>query len=155
MYNKMIEWYNSNTATHDYILVFPVNGILTAFFNHVSDIGTISKRDVASKKNGGKVSVRFSPDKAQRAFIMETAMKTIPLMSVNDFENERQTTRLNKGQFLETIVARNTNGTLSHVSNLDFTKGGDINIGGIEYQIKTLKATFTNETTMENMIARG
>ena len=155
MYNTLCNWYNNNTATHEYILVLPTLDKLVAYFVHETDIGNIAKRDTASKKNGGKTSVRFSPDKMQVEYIKRKASKAIELISVEQFEIERQTTRQNKGQYMETVIARVTRGTLSTKSNLDFTQGGDINIGGVEYQIKTLKATFTNETTMANMIARG
>ena len=155
MFNTLCNWYNKSTATHDYILVLPIESVLTAFFVHEPNIANISKRDTASQKNGGKTSVRFSPDRSQVDYIKRKASKAIQLITTEQFENERTATKLNKGQYMETIIARVTHGTLSTKSNLDFTQGGDINIGGIEYQIKTLKATFTNETTMMNMIARG
>ena len=155
MYNTLVNWYNRNAATHDYILVLPTLGTLVAYFVHESDIGNIAKKDTASKKNGGKTSVRFSPDKTQVEYIKRKASKILELISVEQFEQERTETRANKGQYMETVIARVTQGTLSTKSNLDFTQGGDINIDGVEYQIKTVKATFTNETTMANMVARG
>ena len=45
--------------------------------------------------------------------------------------------------------------TLILMDSVRFDKGGDININGIEYQIKFENATFTNEKSLRKMLERA
>ena len=155
IYNQLINDYNTMTATHDYILAWATKGTITAYIIHETDIANVSVKDTASQKNGGKTSVRFKPNKAQKEYITAKSKTHFTVCTVDDLENGAKTNGKNKGQYLETLIERITKGTLSTIANLDFTKGGDININGTEYQIKLEKATFCNETSISNLKARA
>ena len=60
--------------------------------------------------------------------------------------------RSNRGLALEKLITEYF-GQEWHADSKKFTESGDITINGIEYQIKTHKATFTNETKLRELAA--
>ncbi len=60
--------------------------------------------------------------------------------------------RSNKGLAFEKLVTEYFNQNW-RADSKSFTECGDITINGIEYQIKTHKATFTNETKLRELAA--
>jgi hypothetical protein len=66
------------------------------------------------------------------------------------FETLVEESKYNKGEIFEKLVTENF-GQEWTKDNVPFTKGGDLTVNGIAYQIKFEKATFTNEKTLARL----
>ena len=73
-----------------------------------------------------------------------------PVGTIHDFEN----TKYNKGEIFEKLVTEHF-GQIWTKDNVPFTESGDINVDGVEIQIKFNGATFVTTKTLERIEAEG
>lgn len=153
MHKYLIDTYNRLAYTHSYILGYVANGMV--YGAKVADarpiLPYITCLDCASSKNGGTVQLKYKPNKAQVAVIVETATEIRPICTAEFLENQFRTTKFNRGQIFEALSAEAFGGAQVDRKNSKFTDCGDIIADGIHYQVKFLKATFSDERTLKNL----
>jgi len=151
--NYLIENYNTLAYTHDYVFGYVANGMVYgAIVENAKDLlPYITSLDRASKKNGGTYQLKYKPNKAQVAIIIEKATEIKPICTVDYLEKLNAECRQNRGQIFEILVADVLGGFQSTKKNAKFTDCGDILVGTKHYQVKYLKATFTDERTIKNL----
>lgn len=154
-FNYLIENYNRLAYTHNYVFGFIENHIYYgAVVLECADLlYDICSMDIASSKNGGTKQLKYKPNKAKIALIKERAVAILPICSVEDMERMNAESRQNRGQIFEKLVADNMGGVQSESKTAKFTDCGDIVVKGVHYQVKNLKATFTDERTIGHMLA--
>ena len=126
----------------------PFNGNVYATFTDESVLPYVCCLDKASSKNGGGYSLRYKPNKAQKATLFANSEKTFIVCSVEFFNEMVATTKYNKGEIFEKLVTEYF-GINWEKDNIPFTDGGDVEINGKAFQIKYEKATFTNEKFLQ------
>jgi len=145
---KMLQdTYHKLAATDKYILVYTIGGVVYMTFANADFVNRVTKLDKASRGQG--YALRFCPNKAQKEMLL--AQGATPLCSVALFDYMVNNSKYNKGEIAEKIVTEYF-GQEWKKDNIPFTVAGDINIDGIEYQIKFEKATFTNEKALTNLV---
>ena len=149
MLNYLIENYNKLAGAHHYIWGFTVKCIVYIAVTDETVLPYVCKVDKASR--GAGYALRFKPTVDQKLFLMANAQM---LCSADYFNMAVAESRYNKGEIFEKMVAEKA-GQEWHKDNVPFTKCGDINIDGIEYQIKFENATFTNEKSLRKMLERA
>ena len=142
IFENLLNGYNELSYTTHYILGFQFAGMIYMAYEEEKDLAVLMTLDSASRSQG--YSLRFKPNKAQKAIMMKNA---IALCSVELFEDMVAESKYNKGEIYEKIVTERM-GQVWEKDNVPFTQAGDIEIDGVAYQIKFEKATFTNEKTM-------
>lgn len=149
----MVNEYNRMAFTHSYIFGFSIGGMVYAA--RVMDgrglLPFLTYVDKASGKNGGTYSLKYRPNGKQWAMVTAEAEEVKAICTVEYLENLKANSRKNRGQLFEELVAQAFGGELETKSNLKFTEGGDMNLNGVAYQIKYIKATFTDEKTLMNL----
>ena len=153
--NYLIENYNRLAYTHNYVFGFIENGFYygAVVMNGSNLLYGICSTDIASEKNGGTIQLKYKPNKAKIALIKEQAVAILPICSVDYMEKLNAESKQNRGQIFEKLVADNMGGVQSENKRAKFTECGDIVVDGIHYQVKNVKATFTDERTIRNMLA--
>ena len=142
---SMIQRYNEHAFTHEYIWGFTFKGNVY-MANTSSDVMPfITCLDKASR--GAGYALRFKPNMAQKALLMEGAKV---LCSVAYFNEVYASCEYNRGEVFEKLVTE-FYGQEWEKDNVPFTKDGDITVDGIAYQIKYEKATFCNEKSLANL----
>lgn len=152
--NYLIENYNALAYTHSYIFGYVLEGIVYAakIENAENLLPYITSLDRASSKNGGTIQLKYKPTKSQTALIIEKADEIKAICSVDYLEKTFKASKQNRGQIFETLVAKSFNAIQSEKKNAKFTDCGDIvTKDNIHYQVKYLKATFTDERTLKNL----
>lgn len=151
--NYLLSNYNNLSYTHSYIFGYVANGMVYGAL--VEDargiLPYITCLDCASKKNGGTIQLKYKPNRAQVAIVIESATVIKPICTEAFLENEFRTTKWNRGQIFEALTATVFNGRQAEKKNANFTECGDITVDGLHYQVKYLKATFTDERTLKNL----
>ncbi len=147
MLKMMIDKYNTKAFTHEYIFGFTLNHIVYMVKTNAEILPYILKTDRASRGQG--MSLRFCPTKAQKIRLLSENCVTA-LCSDKYFTEMWKESKYNKGEIFEKLVSEYF-GIKWEKDNIPFTKGGDIEIDGIAYQIKFEKATFTNEKTLARL----
>lgn len=146
--------YYKIAATHNWVLGKPIAGLVyaarveNASLALLNAVTTTSK---ASSKNGGRVAVRFTPNREQWALITTESSEIKAVCTVEFLEQYAKDNGINKGQAFEILACKAWNGTLATKANLKFTEGGDFTIDGKEYQAKYTKATVIDERTLMNL----
>lgn len=146
--------YHRIAATHNLVLGKPIAGLVyaarveNASLALLNAVTTTSK---ASNKNGGRVAVRFVPNRAQWALITTESSEIKTVCTVEFLEHYAKDNGINKGQAFEILACQAWDGTLATRANLKFTEGGDFTIDGREYQAKYTKATVIDERTLMNL----
>lgn len=140
---NMVEQYDHLAYTHEYIFGFRDRGTVYAVFTDSKVLPFICSLDKASRNQG--YALRFCPTKVQKELLKRYDL--IPLCSTEFFNDRVKNGKYNRGEVFEEMISR-----YFHIEwkkdTLPFTKGGDLEIGGIPYQVKFEKATFTNEKTL-------
>lgn len=149
MLNYLIENYNKLAGAHHYIWGFTVKGIVYIAVTDETVLPYVCKLDKASR--GAGYALRFKPTMDQKLFLMVNAQM---LCSADYFNMVVAESRYNKGEIFEKMVTEKA-GQEWHKDNVLFTECGDINIDGIEYQIKFENATFTNEKSLRKILERA
>jgi hypothetical protein len=150
--NYLITAYNELAYTHNYIMGYVAEGMVygARLENAESLLPYITNLDRASKKNGGTLQLKYKPNKNQIALIIEKATEIKAICTVDYLEKLNSECRQNRGQIFETLAAEVFNGKQVEKKNAKFTECGDIVIKERHYQVKYLKATFTDERTIKN-----
>lgn len=148
----LIDSYNRIAFTHSYIFGYVEGGMV--YGAKVADgrkiLPYISCLDCASSKNGGTIQLKYKPNRHQISVIIESAEEIRAICSENFLENEFRSTKFNRGQIFEKLVAETFGGYQVENKSAKFTDCGDIIVDTIHYQVKYLKATFTDERTLRN-----
>lgn len=139
----MFDFYNSNTASHRYVLGFELDGFIYAVDTHCDDVREIAKLDKASRGQGE--SLRFKPC---RTWKVEHRAVAVVLGSADEFASAVANSKYNKGEIFEKWVTEHIFGQVWEKDNLPFWLGGDIVDNGENIQVKYQLATFTNTATM-------
>lgn len=145
LFKDMIDRYNKVAYTHDYIWGFEYKGNIYMAVTDESVMPYVCKLDKASR--GAGYALRFCPTTAQKLLLLPHA--TV-LCSSRYFKETVADSKYNNGEIFEKMVTEHA-GQIWEKDNVPFTDGGDIEIGGIAYQIKYQKATFCNEKSIANL----
>ena len=142
--------------TPDYVFGYAENGMVYAAMVENADeiLPYVTTLDRASSKNGGTYSLKYKPTKAITSILRAHASKVLTICSVEYLESLNATSRQNRGQIFESLVAENLKAETPKAKNAKFTDCGDIIVNGRHYQVKYAKATFTDERTLRNLAAR-
>lgn len=146
IFEKLINFYNERSAAHEYIFGFQFAGNIYMSRVDSSLLPFVMTLDKASRGQG--MSLRFKPNKVQKALLMEKGADC--LCSVDFFMDEVDNSKYNKGEIFEKMVTEYF-GQVWTKDNIPYTEAGDISLNGVEIQIKFEKATFTNEKSMACM----
>lgn len=158
--NYLINTYNKLAYTHSYAFGYTMaNMVYVAIVKDARPIlPYITSLDRASKKNGGTIQLKYKPTKAQKAVLIAHADIIKPVCTVDYLEElyHAEGNKDNRGYLFEILVANLFGWTLNEVKNAKFTTSGDIidTVNNIHYQAKYLKATFTDEKTIHNLLAQ-
>ena len=144
--NYLINGYTELSATDKYIFCFKMANMVYMTITTEDQLPYLMILDKASRGQG--YALRFKPNKAQKALLMQTAT---PLCSVDFFDGLVADSKYNRGEICEKLVTEYF-GQEWKKDNVPFTKAGDITINGKEYQIKYEKATFINEKSLNKML---
>ena len=148
MKKTMIDFYNRNSFTHNYIFGVAFGGKVYAVKATAEALPYLLTVEKASRNAG--LALRFKPNNAQRADLLAMGAKV--LCSVDYFNALVAGSKYNRGEIFEKLVTENY-GQHWEKDNIPFTQAGDIEVNGIAYQIKYEKATFINEAQMLRMQA--
>jgi len=150
IFHNLISFYTNHAYTDNYVFGFTCAGMVYAVTIHHADgiLPYVMTLDKASRGQG--YSLRFKPNKAQKAVLMENG-EVQALCSVEYFNDCVENSIYNRGEIFEKMVTENL-GVEWEKDNVPYTDGGDVEVDGIAYQIKFEKATFTNEKSMGLMM---
>lgn len=146
LFEKMVEFYNSRSFTHEYIIGISFQGNIYMVEITSDLLPFILKLDRASRGNG--YSLRFKPNKAAKALLMSKGATL--LCSVEMFEELVKDSKYNKGEIFEKLVTEFF-GQKWEKDSVPFTDDGDLTVDGIAYQIKFESASFISEKQMMRM----
>lgn len=139
----MIEKYNRNAYTHNYIYGFSMYGNI--YYYILTGLQFI-KLDKQSSKNGGGYSLRYKPTKKEKENIIKSGICKI-LCSEDYFKNVVENSKYNKGEIFEKMITEKY-GQIWEKNNVPFYKGADLTTDNIAYSIKFEKATICTENTL-------
>ena len=143
---KMVTFYNNHAGAHTYIWGFAYDGNIWMVRTGNSALMSALKLDKASR--GAGYALRFKPSKSIKVWLLSKGAEV--LCSEKYFNELLASTKYNRGEVFEKLVTEHY-GQIWTKDNVPFTKCGDINVNGIEIQIKFEKATFINEAQIERM----
>lgn len=143
---KMVEFYNTNAFTHNYIFGFRMNGNIWLVKVTSEILPFVLMLDKASR--GAGYALRFKPNKAVKTLLLSKGAEV--LCSEKLFDELCTSSKYNKGEIFEKLVTE-LNGQEWEKDNVPFTDDGDLTVNGIAWQIKFEKATFINEKQMLRM----
>lgn len=143
LFQNMIDRYNAMSFTHQYIYGFCYQNNVYMVRTDATLMPYILKLDKASR--GAGYSLRFCPTNEQKVLLIGKGAQI--LCSKDFFDETVASTIYNKGEIFEKMITE-FYGQRWEKDNVPFTKGGDLTVNGIAYQLKFEKATFTNEKTL-------
>lgn len=146
LFRKMVEFYNTNAFTHNYIFGFRFNGNIWLVKVTSEILEVVLKLDKASR--GAGYALRFKPNKSIKSYMLSRGAEV--LCSEQLFDDLCDNSKYNKGEIFEKLVTE-VNGQTWEKDNVPFTDDGDLTVDGIAYQIKFEKASFINEKQMLKM----
>lgn len=152
----LVNGYNKLAYTHNYVFGYVECGMVYGAIvkNAASLLDNITTLDRASSKNGGTYSLKYKPNKAMLALIKSKATAIVPIMTEVMLEKMKAESNHNRGQIFEDEVAKVLKAERPKCLNAKFTECGDIIIDFTHYQVKYLKATFTDELTLRRLGGR-
>ena len=144
MRNKIDFWreYNRRAGAHMYIIGFTFKGRVYATICNADLTASVVKLDRASR--GAGLSLRFKPNTTDKLDLFGSAEKVFEVCSAEMFKALVAESKYNKGEIFEMLITEHFGQTWVK-DNVPFTECGDINVDGIEYQIKFEGATFCTE----------
>lgn len=150
---ELVNKYIELAFTDHYIFGYAENHkVFGARVFHADDIlEAITSTDRASQKNGGTLQLKYKPNKNQVEIIKRVSTEIKYICTVEELEEMNANRPQNRGQIFEELVAEKWNGTQNTTKNAKFTDAEDVQIGRYGYQVKYLKATFTDERTLANL----
>ena len=150
LFTTMVNHYHRLSYTNQYIWGFTYKKVVYMAFTSQEAVERVCKLDRASR--GAGYSLRFDPTNAQKLLLMTEA--TV-LCSEEFFNNEVKNSKYNKGEVFEKMITETVFGQVWKKDTVPFNEGGDIESNGIAYQVKFQKATFCNEKSLANILAKG
>lgn len=150
---NLVDFYTEHAFTNHYIFGFRHAGMIyaTCLMDADDMLPYVMKLDKASRGQG--YSLRFKPDKAQKALLLSQHADAI--CSEQMFDNMVADSKYNAGEIFEKLITEQMFGQVWEKDNVPYTEGGDVVAEGYAFQIKFEKATFTNEKSMMKMQGRG
>lgn len=144
---NLLDFYTGKAFTANYIFGFRMTGMVYAVSVKNADevLPFVMKLDKASRGQG--YSLRFKPDKAQKALLLSLG-NTTAVCSEQMFDTMVSDSKYNNGEIFEKIVTEQMFGQTWEKDNVPYTDGGDVVANGVAWQVKFEKATFTNEKSM-------
>lgn len=142
---NMIDRYNALAYTHDYLFGFSFAGNIYMAYADADVLPAILCLDKASRGQG--YALRFCPNRDVKVALMAGAEL---ICSKAYFEDMLANSKYNKGELFEKLVTEHL-GQVWHKDNIPFTQAGDVEAGGIAYQVKFERATFTNEKILAKL----
>ena len=142
----MIEKYNRNAYTNNYIYGFSMYGNI--YYYILTGLHFI-KLDKQSSKNGGGYSLRYKPTKKEKEDLIKSGICKI-LCSEDYFKNVVENSKYNKGEIFEKMITEKS-GQVWEKDNIPFYKGADLTTNNIAYSIKFEKATICTENTLNKL----
>lgn len=146
---EMVNAYKKLSATDNYIVGGICGNEVKFAMVKFDDLMNNLLLDKGSNKERSSMTLRFSFCGMLKRNVTKNG---ITLCDKETFEKLAEMFGKNKGKAFEKLVTEHFN-QVWKADNTPFYVSGDININGIEYQIKTHKATFTNEKTLEELMA--
>ena len=150
IFTTMVNHYHRLSYTNQYIWGFVYKKVVYMAFTSQEAVERVCKLDRASR--GAGYSLRFDPTNAQKLLLMTEA--TV-LCSEEFFNSEVKNSKYNKGEIFEKMITETVFGQVWKKDTVPFNEGGDIESNGIAYQVKFQKATFCNEKSLANILAKG
>ena len=154
---KMVNWYHKEAFTSNYCFGFKWHGIVYAALVknvNVKTLMKLSKLEKASSKNGGGYALKYNMNKALWDMVTMLADTVEVVCSVDYLEELNKNSKKNRGYIFEELTANLFGAVLDEKPNTSFRDGGDWYLNGVAYQVKYMNATYTNEATMQRMMAR-
>lgn len=142
----MVKFYIGRAGAHVYIWGFVLDGNVWMVKTGSDELMNVMKLDLASR--GAGYALRFKPTRAIKTYLLSMGAKV--LCSEKFFNEQVASSKYNRGEIFEKLVTEHF-GQVWVKDNIPFTEQGDINVDGVEIQIKFEKATFINEAQMERM----
>jgi hypothetical protein len=146
LFKKMVEFYNTNAYTHEYMFGFRFNGNIWLVNVTSEFLPYALTLDKASR--GAGYALRFKPNRGVKTELL--AQGATVICSEKLFDKLCAESQYNKGEIFEKLVTEMFGQTWEK-DNVPFTEDGDLTVDGIAYQIKFEKATFINEKQMLRM----
>ena len=137
---NMIRYYRKFSAANEYIIGFTLNH--KVYMVRTKEITPQYLRVEEASRNYGE-NLRFRVLKAQKEKLLDSAI----CLGTDSILNS---TYWNKGEMFEKVVTEYF-GQVWKKDTIPFTKHGDINVNGIEVQIKFENATLMNTTQMHRL----
>lgn len=148
LFREMNELYTKNSFAHNYVLGYTINGNVYACFCDERILPYVMSLSKASR--GAGYALRFRPTRAQKE-IFRTENNEL-ICSVDEFNSLVAESRYNKGEIFEKlIVEKFADCPIWTKDSVPFTRGGDMDMNGVSYQIKFEGATFASERTLANL----
>jgi hypothetical protein len=145
IFKSMIDFYNEQSFTHNYIFGFEYKGNIYYTFSTSETLPLILILDKASR--GAGYSIRFKPNLDVKKMLLPNAHL---LCSKKFFDETVASNKYNAGENFEKLVTEMF-GQKWEKDNVPFWKDGDLTIEEIAYQIKFQKATFISEKQIQKM----
>ena len=139
---EMLAYYEKFNKAEKYIIGFSHKG--QVYMQLVDGLNPEMITLETASKNQGQ-SLRFRPKSAHKAEMLASAICLGALEMLLD-------DKYNKGEMFEKIVTEHY-GQAWHKDTVPFHKAGDINVNGIEIQIKFEKAALATSKTIEKLLA--
>lgn len=160
MQKYLIDGYTKVAYTSNYVYGWPdkATGMVYAYVCKNSDnlLPYITKLDRASQKNGGTYQLKFKPDMAQKAIIIEAANEIKAICTIDYMEKVRAEAtgnEKNRGYIFERLVCEAFGFIQNTKANEKATDCGDaVDMDGNHYQVKFNKATYIDEKTLANFM---
>lgn len=147
-FETMITLYNLLSASHLYILGFVVNGILYYAELDFPTFARYFKMDRASSKRGGFAKLRVKLTSAQKAELLKVA-------TACGMESDlTEMVKYNKGENFERIITEKLTAEKWVKDSVPFNVSGDIQVNGVNIQIKLDGAEITNERLLKKLTER-
>lgn len=158
VHKYLVDGYNEVAYTHNYILGWADTKTKMIYAFRTMDskelLAWITTLDKASSKNGGTLQLKFKPNRAQKAIIMENAVEIKAICTVDYFEAIREEAKgleKNRGYIFERLACEAFGLAQNTKANEKATDCGDgVSPAGVHYQIKFDRATFIDEKTLKN-----
>lgn len=139
-HERLINYYNQTSYTHNYILGFEYKGNIYAVVTNSEVLPFVTTIESAGHNNG--LALKYKPNTSIKLMLMTKGAKVI--CSTEYFTKLVENSKYNKGEIFEKMITE-ASGQKWHKDNVPYTVDGDITINGIAYQIKFEKASFINE----------
>lgn len=142
--NMILNHYIKNSASKNYIVGVNMNGSIYMIHITDDDLKDITTLERAGHNNG--YALKYKPNNKIRTYLLSKGATV--LCSTLYFEQLVKTSKYNKGEVFERLVTE-WYGQEWHKDNINYRAQGDINVNGIEIQIKYEKASFISEGQIE------